>query len=59
MKEFWIDHPSQGGPVSLRRWALWKIACALDEIRWRVAGWQRRLEHRALYDEPLDDEIPF
>lgn len=52
--EFWIEHPSQSMPVSLRRWIMWHLAELLGR-------WSRRLEWAALYPDRdgIHDEIPF
>jgi hypothetical protein len=62
---FWIDHPSQSCPVSVTRWAKWKVSVWLAHI-------SVRLEWEALYpnceacgqprnkgDHSHCDEIPF
>jgi len=30
MKKFWIDDPSQSQPVSIMRWAKWRIGCWME-----------------------------
>ena len=57
--QFWLDHPAASGPVSFKRWVLFKLSERAYSCGSRFNWWWRRLEHAALYpDEEWPDE-PF